>query len=111
MTHMPAIRRLSRCLGIAFVALGLLTAPACKKKKNSKAPTASKEEVEQKIKIAKSKAKAHSLIDLANEDLALGRYKSATKRAEEALAADPNDANAHAVLGAARWRAGDYDGS
>ncbi len=112
---MLAIRRsplLGRRLGLVFAALALVAAPACgKNKKGSKNPTQTKEQVEEKIRDAKKHAKAGSLIDLANEDLAQGRYKSAAKRAEEALVADPNDANAHAVLGAALWRAGDYDGS
>jgi tetratricopeptide (TPR) repeat protein len=110
---MLALRRPSKArLAFLFAALALVAGPGCGKgRKNSKNPTATKEEVEAKIKDAKKKAKANSLIDLANEDLAKGLYKSAARRAEEALAADPNDANAHAVLGAALWRAGDFEGS
>jgi len=108
---MLAFRRSTR-LGLFLAALALVAGPACgKNKKGSKGPTESPEQIEKKISDAKKNAKAGSLIDLANEDLAQGRYKSAAKRAEEALVANPQDANAHAVLGAALWRAGDYDGS
>jgi len=56
-------------------------------------------------------AKAQGLLDLANEDLGNGRYMSAIRRAEEALEADEKNADAHAILGAAKWRAGDVDAS
>lgn len=100
-------------LAAITLALGLVTSTGCKKKENkdSQAPGASKEEVEQRVEEAKKEAKSATLVDIANEDLRKGRHVSASKRAEEALAENPNDANAHAVLGAARWRAGDYKGS
>lgn len=96
-------------LTAVLLATSLLALPACKKKgKGTQAPGQSKEELEKKIADAKKHAKASSLVDLANKDLSVGRYVSATKRAEEALAADPEDADAYTVLGAARWRAGDF---
>ncbi len=52
-----------------------------------------------------------TLIRLANEDLAQGRWVSAKFRADEALARDPNNADAYAVLGAAYWRGGDFAAS
>lgn len=100
-------------LSLLVLAAALVAVPACKKKgkKGSAAPQQSQEDIEKKIGDAKKVAKAAGLIDLANKDLASGRYVSATKRAEEALETNPEDADAHAVLGAARWRAGDYVGS
>jgi tetratricopeptide (TPR) repeat protein len=115
MFSLDALRRspFSRRLGALVLTCGLLAVPACKKGEGSKNPGggASKEDVARAVEDAKQKAKAATLIDIANADLAEGRYVSASKRAEEALAEDPNDADAHAVLGAARWRAGDYTGS
>jgi tetratricopeptide (TPR) repeat protein len=52
-----------------------------------------------------------TLIRLANEDLAEGRWVSAKRRAEETLARDPGNADAYTVLGAAYWRGGDYAAS
>ncbi|MCA9637321.1 MAG: hypothetical protein KC420_14950, partial [Myxococcales bacterium] len=40
-----------------------------------------------------------------------GRYVSARNKANDALAVDSNNADAYAVLGAAHWRAGDYEAS
>jgi tetratricopeptide (TPR) repeat protein len=107
-------RRLGRATALAMLALGLLAAaPACKTKSGgSKSPgSSSKEDVERAIADAKKEAKVAGLIDLANADLANGRYVSAIKRAEEALEANPDNADAHAILGAALWRAGDFAGS
>lgn len=99
-------------LSLLVLAAALVAVPACKKKgKGTSGPPQSQEDIEKKIGDAKKSAKAAGLIDLANKDLASGRYVSATKRAEEALATNPEDADAHAVLGAARWRAGDFVGS
>ncbi len=50
--------------------------------------------------------KAMGLVDLANEDLKKGRFVSTQRKANEALAGDPKNADAYAVLGAAAWRAG-----
>lgn len=100
---------LSVALGLSLAAL-----PGCKKKKDSEAPGGggnSKAAVEQAIKDAQQEAKVAGLVDLANKDLGNGRYVSAAKRADEALAENPDNADAHAVLGAARWRAGDFEGS
>ncbi|MEZ4450726.1 MAG: tetratricopeptide repeat protein [Nannocystaceae bacterium] len=64
-----------------------------------------------KIKKAKDEAKTATLIEQANADLAKGRYVSARNKANEALAVNPNDAHAYAVLGASHWRAGDFEAS
>ena len=67
--------------------------------------------VEEQTAQRKKAARAQSLVSLANEDLGVGRYVSARRRAEEALEANPNNADAYAILGAARWREGDFAGS
>ena len=109
-------RPLSSRPWLALAALAVLAAaPACKKNKESDAPggsgAATKEEVAAAVKDAQQKAKVAGLIDLANKDLGNGRYVSAAKRADEALAENPDNADAYAVLGAARWRAGDFEAS
>jgi tetratricopeptide (TPR) repeat protein len=109
------IRRRGRVLG-PIVSLSLaLALPACgKDKAETNTPEGSgktSEEIAAERAEAAKKAKALGLIDLANQELAAGRYVSARKRAEESLAENPNDADAHAVLGAAAWRAGDFDTS
>ena len=58
---------------------------------------------------AQSATKAATLVDLANTELGHGRYQSARKRAEEALASNPKNVQAHAILGQAKMREGDYD--
>lgn len=60
---------------------------------------------------AKQSARSEALLELANDDLTKGRFLAAKRRAEEALAQDPGLADAHAVIGAAQWRAGDIDAS
>lgn len=102
-----------RRLTVGLLAAGLIGLPACKKGKGSNEPGggASKEEIAKQVEQAKKEAKVAGLVDLANKDLGNGRYVSATKRAEEALAENPDNADAHAILGAARWRAGDFAGS
>jgi tetratricopeptide (TPR) repeat protein len=107
-----SLRSTSRILALG-VSLGLsLAAPGCKKNKDSDAPggsgAASKAEVDKKIADAKKEAKVAGLVDLANKDLGNGRYISAAKRADEALAENPDNADAYAVLGAAKWRAGQF---
>lgn len=95
-----------------LLAAALVAVPACKKKgKGSNTPQPTQEEIAKKVGDAKKTAKAASLVDLANKDLASGRYVSASKRAHEALESDPKDADAYSVLGAALWRAGDFQGS
>jgi tetratricopeptide (TPR) repeat protein len=110
-----SLRPLSSRPWLALATLALLAAaPACKKDKESDAPGgggASKEDVAAAVKDAQQKAKVAGLIDLANKDLGNGRYVSAAKRADEALAENPDNADAYAVLGAARWRAGDFEAS
>ncbi|MFV8750717.1 tetratricopeptide repeat protein [Nannocystaceae bacterium ST9] len=71
----------------------------------------SKADVEAEKEKAAEIAKIQGLIELANADLGNGRYVSARKRAEEALAEDPNNADAYVVLGAAEWRAGEFESS
>ena len=84
--------------------------PGCKGKK-SKTPEP-KSRVEKKlVEEEVTRRKTSKLIEFANADLKKGRYISAAKRAEEALAENPQNADAHAILGAARWRAGDYQAS
>ncbi|MEM6295027.1 MAG: hypothetical protein AAGA54_27390 [Myxococcota bacterium] len=101
-------------VGVAALALTLAVVPACKKSKGTDAPggggggaAASDDKTADLVKAAKS----NKLIELANADLAKGRYVSAAKRAEEALAENDGNADAYAILGAARWRSGDFVGS
>ncbi len=104
-------RASSRRAGLACLALAVALVPACKKGKKGKT-NEPKDRVEQRfVEEAVSKAKSSKLIEFANADLQKGRYVSATRRAEEALAENPENADAHTVLGAARWRAGDFAGS
>jgi len=107
---------ISRSVVAATLALGLVSLPACGKKTegestNPEEGASSAAEVEAAIDKAKQDARVSQLVDLANEDLAKGRYVTAAKRADEALAENPDNADAHTVLGAARWRAGDFEGS
>lgn len=101
--------------GLPLLTVALLAGASCKGKSEgggaSPNDALSKDEIDQKRKEAAEQAKTAGLVDLANKDLENGRYVSARKRAEEALAQNPNDADAHVVLGAAAWRAGDYDAS
>lgn len=107
----------SRRLGAVALALGLLALPACGKEgKGTENPDGAgggktAEQVKADIEKAKKDAKVSQLVELANKDLANGRYKAAAKLADEALAENPNNADAYAILGASRWRAGDFEGS
>src|SRR5690606_28325533 len=47
----------------------------------------------------------------ANESLSDGRYVTAREIAENALALNPDNADAYVVLGAAAWRSGDFEDS
>ena len=86
---------------------GVLAMAGCKGGKGSAKPgEGGSVDVASKVAEQKKAARAQGLVELANADLGNGRYVSATRRAEEALAGNPNNADAHAVLGAARWRAG-----
>lgn len=108
----PFVPSFPRALLAAGLALGLVAVPACgKNKKGTKGPITSQEDAAKKVDEARKTAKAAGLVDLANKDLENGRYVSAMKRAEEALKTDEKDADAYTVLGAARWRAGDFEGS
>ncbi len=116
MLHSAVLPRLStlvaRRLPIAALALTLL---ACGKKEGEETTNpegaASAAQVQAEIAKAKQEAKASELIVLANKDLANGRYIAAAKLADEAIEENPDNADAYAVLGASRWRAGDFEGS
>lgn len=98
---------------LALLALSL-AATACGKKADTNAPGQkgiSVEEADKKRAEAQKAAKAQTLVDLANQDLAKGRWASARDRAKRALESEPNNADAFAILGAANWRAGDYTAS
>jgi tetratricopeptide (TPR) repeat protein len=71
----------------------------------------SKEQLEAEKQAAQKKAVLNELIVQANEALIAGRYVTARELAEDALAQNPNNADAYVVLGAAAWRAGDFQGS
>jgi tetratricopeptide (TPR) repeat protein len=106
----------SRRLPIVALALGLVAMPACGKKGEETANPEdgggkSAAQVKADIEKAKQEAKVSQLIVLANKDLDNGRYVSAAKLADEALVENPDNADAYAVLGASRWRAGDFEGS
>ncbi len=95
---------------LTLLSLTLIGAPGCGKKQTATpggdgaAPT---ENTEKEVKEAKSQA----LVDLANEKLKAGKYQAAREMAEDALKTDDNNADAHAVLGAAAFRAGDIEAS
>lgn len=115
---MPSLRRVlapvPSTLFIGVLAMGSVTGlTGCKKKGDgTNTPGGkSKEEVEAEKAKAKATAKINTLIVQANEALVAGRYVTARKIAEEALAENPDNADAHVVLGAAEWRAGDFDAS
>lgn len=98
---------------LALLALTLATS-ACGKKAETTTPDSqgiSVEEADRKRAEAQKAAKSQTLVQLANKDLASGRWASARDRAKRALEAEPNNADAFAVLGAANWRAGDYAAS
>lgn len=114
--HALTTRLADTRFGIAALALTLAVVPACNKKsKGTEAPggdggaAAASDDSESGDLVRK--ARSNELIRLANDDLAKGRYVSAAKRAEEALESDEANADAYAILGASRWRAGDFVGS
>jgi tetratricopeptide (TPR) repeat protein len=103
------MRSLAR-IGLALVMAA--AAPVGCKGKGTKGPNAGAAELgEADRRKAAEAAKAQGLLELANDDLEKGRYKSALARAEEALAADAANGDAHAVVGAAQWRAGNFSAS
>ena len=110
--HAQTTRLADTRFGIVALALTLAAAPACgKKSKGSDVPGStggSKPDPDSTAGKMVEKARTNELIRLANDDLSKGRYISAAKRAEEALAADEENADAYAILGASRWRAGDF---
>ena len=96
--------------------LGLLlavTGCAGKKGGDTSSPSAgkTKEELEAEKLAAQKKAMLNELIVQANEALGAGRYVTARELAEDALAQNPENADAYVVLGAAAWRAGDFEAS
>lgn len=104
------MRRISQTSVTMLLAAGLF-APACgKEKAGTNAPAATGEAVAQQ-ETAANNAKAEGLIEVANRDLASGRHNSARARAEEALEANPNNVDAHSILGASYRRAGEFDKS
>jgi hypothetical protein len=107
------VRTLSLRCAFGPLALGLVLAlSGCVKKGGTAVPAGkTKEQVEAEQSAAAEEAKIAELVVLANADLGNGRYVSARKRAEEAIAANPNDADAYTVLGAAEWRAGNFEES
>lgn len=115
----PLMRNLSRkqawTTGALATSLALLlttSLAACGKDKATTAPgDGGGDAAAANNDAAQKKAESAGLIEVANGDLSRGRFVSARKRAEEALAADPNNADAYAVLGAAQWRAGSYAAS
>ncbi len=93
-----------------LLSLVLIGTPACGEKKPTEAPGgdgAAPTEQGGDVTGAQSQA----LVDLANDLLKAGKYQAAREMAEDALETDGNNANAHAVLGAAAYRAGDLDAS
>lgn len=101
--------RLSR-IGLCL-SLGLLVSLGACKKGDSKSPGegTTQEQLDAQREAARKAAMAQGLIGQARKDIEAGNYLSARKRAEEAIAANPKDADAYAVLGAAYWRAGEFD--
>lgn len=103
-----------RRLGLTCLLALSLASVACGKKDGTTAPGEkgiSVEEADKRRAAAQKAAKADTLVQLANQDLAKGRWSSARDRAKRALEAESNNADAYAVLGAASWRAGDFEGS
>jgi tetratricopeptide (TPR) repeat protein len=92
-------------LALAIAVLAVV--PSCKGTPTAKPGEAStpvkKEPLEQEV----SKARQKKLVELANDDLDVGRWVSAIGRAEEALRENPANAVAYAILGKAYWRGGD----
>ena len=94
-------------IALVALALGLAALPACKGKKSTN-PGEPKTRLEKGIVGKKvSKARIDELVRQANVDLRAGRWLSAVKKAEDALAENPNNPIAYAVLGKAYWRGGD----
>jgi tetratricopeptide (TPR) repeat protein len=106
---MPSFRSV-----LAPISMGLILAVSGCNKKDDQSNTPdgmSKEQVEAEKEKAKTAAKVNQLIVQANEALGNGRYMTARKIAEDALAENPDNADAHVVLGASYWRAGDFTAS
>jgi hypothetical protein len=97
------------------LSLGLLLAVsgcAGKKGEGTESPQGkTKEQLEKEKEEAKKAAVLNQLIVQANASLQSGRYMTAREIAEDALSRNPNNADAYVVLGAAAWRAGNFDES
>jgi tetratricopeptide (TPR) repeat protein len=107
-------RVLARSFGPLTLGL-LLAVSGCagKKGEGTDAPSGgkTKEQLEAEKEEAKKVAVVNQLIVQANESLANGRYMTAREIAEDALSRNPNNADAYVVLGAAAWRAGNFEES
>ena len=102
----------SKIAVLAVAGLSLVLVSGCKNKGGSKVPRGmNQKQVEQQRDQVKESARLAGLLDLARADLAKGRYMSAMRRGEEALAKDDKNADAHVVIAAAHWRAGRLDES
>ncbi|MEE9386741.1 MAG: tetratricopeptide repeat protein [Nannocystaceae bacterium] len=109
----PQMRNLNwrSCAATLLTVAMAIAVAACAKDKAATTPPAETGSGGGSAVDAAKLAETAGLIEVANIDLGNGRFVSARKRAEEALAADPNNADAYAVLGAAQWRAGKYAAS
>jgi tetratricopeptide (TPR) repeat protein len=104
--------RMRRIARTSLMLTALLAMGASCKKGGSVSPNqAAKQLSEADRTKAKEEAKAQGLIELANDALKKGRYVTAREQAKQALEANPENADAYAVLGAAEWRAGNFVGS
>ena len=91
-----------------FALSSLASTVACAGNKASTETPAglSQEEIDAQREKVVQAAKVQGLVGLANGDLDNGRYVSALRRADEALADNPDNPDAYVVKGAAYWRAG-----
>ncbi len=106
-----ALASLYRNAPLALALSLTLVGTGCSKNKGTNAPDGSgktQEQIDAERKATAERAEVEGLVGLANRDLAKGRYMSALRRADEALAVNPNNADAFSVRGAAYWRAGDF---
>jgi tetratricopeptide (TPR) repeat protein len=113
--EMRMIPRLSSSatLAVALTAALATGLSACKKEGAASTNPGDSEDGEggQPAAASQSSAKAATLVSLANDELGRGRFNAARTRAEEALKSNPSNVDAHAVLGLARLRGGDYQGA
>lgn len=104
-------RVLARSFGPLTLGL-LLAVSGCAKKGDGTTAPGDKGKTKAELDAEKAKAKetavVNQLIVQANQSLAAGRYMTAREIAEDALARNPDNADAYVVLGAAAWRAGNF---